>query len=142
MARVLLVVAQFYEDLASQLVQGACHELHNLGMDYDTVNVPGTLEIPAAISFSLQHESYDGYIALGCVIRGETSHYDVVCQSVTAGINHLVLTHKLPLGFGVITAENMEQAANRADPSLRNYGGKAARACIEMMKLKAHWSAI
>ena len=72
--------------------------------------------------------------------RGQTSHYDVVCQGVTEGVNLLTLTHKLPLGFGVITAENKEQAIERADPNLRNYGGKAAKACIEMMKVKSHWS--
>lgn len=141
MVHALVIVARFYEDIGANLVAGACKELDVKGVSYEVVDVPGAFEIPSAIRFAINTNRYDAYVVLGCVIRGETGHYDVVCQAVTEGVGRLSIKHQLALGFGVITAENKDQADNRADPARRNYGGKAAKACLAMLDLKKRWVA-
>ena len=96
---------------------------------------PGALEIPAAIKFALDG-NWDGYVVLGCVIRGETSHYDIVCDECARGVQSLAIEYGLAVGFGVLTVENEEQAWVRAKPSEMDKGGETARACLAMIALR------
>ena len=115
--KVLIVDANFYEDLASELVRGAVAELEQMGISYERLSVPGALEIPSAISLVSQGNEaklFAGYIALGCVIRGETSHYDIVCGESARGLSKLALDKNLAIGNGILTVDNWEQAWARA----------------------------
>jgi 6,7-dimethyl-8-ribityllumazine synthase len=140
MSKVLIIQAVFYDKISALLLKGATEELTRQGYKYDAIDVPGAFEIPAAISFAKDATSdffkYEGYIALGCVIRGETTHYDYVCGESARGLNELAFKEKLAIGYGIITTENEAQALERADPSKKDKGGFAAHACIEMIKLK------
>jgi len=140
MKHILIVVSKFYEDLAEELVKGAAAVLGDEELTFDRVEVPGAFEIPAAISFSMKSGRYHGYIALGCVIRGETSHYDYVCAESARGLNQLAIDQNLAIGYGILTVENKDQAWERADVKKGNKGGMAAQTCIEMIKLKKHFS--
>ena len=131
---VLIVEARFYEDIADELVRGASQVLDARGVKHDRVDVPGTFEIPAAIMWNLS--VYDGFIALGCVIRGETTHYDYVCGESARGLQDLALQHRAPIGYGILTVENKEQAWERASVDKRNKGKDAAEACLRMIELK------
>ena len=140
---VLIVESRFYEDIADQLVQGAVAELVERGASHERVAVPGAFEIPAAIRFSLRamdfiggRRRYDAYVALGCVIRGETSHYDHICQESARGIAELARSHSLAIGYGVLTCETREQAWARAAVDEGNRGGAAARAAMLMIEVK------
>jgi len=118
------------------LLDSATKKISESDYEYEIVNVPGALEIPAAISFAEKSEKYDGYVALGCVIRGETSHHDIVANESARGLNKLAIKKKLAIGNGILTVENEAQAIVRADPKQKDKGSFAAMACIEMMKLK------
>ena len=98
--------------------------------------MPGVFEIPAVIAFAKDSKKYEGYLALGCVIRGETTHYDYVCLESARGLNDLAIKEKLAIGYGILTVENEAQAIVRADPKQKDKGGFSANACIEMIKLK------
>ena len=135
MTKVLIIEAPYYEDVAALLRQGAQSILEEAGVSYDVIAVPGALEIPAALQFSLA-KNYDAYIVLGCVIRGETSHYDIVCNESARGIYDLAMAHSLALGNAILTVENKEQAIVRADPVQKNKGGDAAQAALSMLALK------
>ncbi len=133
----LIVEARFYADLADAQVAGAIAELTNAGATYDRVTVPGALEIPAAIAFAHSGKThFDGYIALGCVIRGETSHYDTVCNESARGLMDLALAENLAIGNGILTVENEDQAWARADRKRKDKGGGAALAALTMAALK------
>jgi len=140
---VMVVEARFYEDVADALLEGAVAALDAAGATYETVVVPGALEVPAAIAMALQAERaqgsrrFDGYVALGCVIRGETTHYDYVCGESARGLQTLAIDHALPVANGILTCENRDQAMDRARTDRRDKGGVAARACLEMIVLKA-----
>lgn len=137
MSKILIIGANFYGDVATSLRQGAEGALKDQGHDYDIETVPGALEIPAALNFYVSgNKGYDAYIVLGCVIRGETSHYDIVCDESARGVYDLVLKHDLALGNGILTVENKEQALERADPDRKNKGGDAAKAALHMLALK------
>ena len=138
--KVLVVVARFYNDIADELLEGAVIELEKNKVNYEVVEVPGAFEIPAAIKFAIGGKKYAGFVALGCVIRGETTHYDYVCQESARGLQHLALEFSAAIGNGIITVENREQAMARALKSKKNKGGGAALACITMMKLKKRFS--
>ncbi len=135
---ILVVEARFYESISDQLAEGALAELERQGATYERFTVPGALEIPAAIAMAhkntLRH--FDGYVALGCVIRGETTHYDTVCNESVRGLQELALSHLLPIGNGILTVENTAQAFARASVEEMDKGGGAARACIVMVNLK------
>ena len=134
---ILIVEARFYEDIVDSQVAGAIAALESSGASYERVSVPGALEIPGAIAMaSTGHRNFDGYVALGCVIRGETSHYDTVCNESARGLMDLALVDRLAIGNGVITVENMAQARARADVSRKDKGGDAARAAMAMSALK------
>lgn len=138
-SHVLIVEARFYQDIADELVRGAVAALDAAGATHDRIAVPGAFEIPAAIGFAAAGRSdarYDGYVALGCVIRGETSHYDYVCGESARGLQDLACRHALAIGYGILTCENREQAWERAKIDRRNKGGDAALACLDMIALK------
>ncbi len=139
--RVLLVEARYYTHIADELLRGAVAELERLGIVHERVTVPGAFEIPAAIQFAhLSHAGFDGYVALGCVIRGETSHYDLICTECARGLQDLALRERLAIGFGVLTVENEAQALVRARIDKKNKGGEAARACLAMIDLKRRYA--
>jgi len=147
-AHVLVVEARFYEDIADELARGAEQALMHASASYERVAVPGAFELPGAIALALRAEEadpagrrFDGYVALGCVIRGETTHYEHVCQESVRGLQDLVLRHRIALGFGVLTVENREQALARASVTGRNKGGEAARACLGMIALRRRFGA-
>ena len=137
--KVLIVDANFYEDLASELVRGAVAELEKMGISYERLSVPGALEIPSAISLVSQGSEaklFAGYIALGCVIRGETSHYDIVCGESARGLSKLALDRNLAIGNGILTVDNWEQAWARASVLKKNKGRDAAIACLALFEIK------
>ena len=128
----LIVEARFYDDIGDALANGAVAALEAAGASYERLEVPGALEIPGAIAMAAASgRGYAGYVALGCVIRGETSHYDTVCNESARGIMELTLEH-LAVGNGIITVEDAEQAWARADSSRKDKGGDAARAALRM----------
>ena len=136
MTHVLIVEARFYEDLADELVKGAMATLEAAGVTYDRIAVPGAFEIPAAIGYAAQGGKYAGYVALGCVIRGETTHYDYVCGESARGLQDLAIQRHLAIGYGILTCENGEQAWTRASVAKKNKGKDAAEACLAMVELK------
>ena len=128
----LIVEARFYEDIADSLVAGAVAALEAAGATHDRLAVPGALEIPGAVAMAAGGATrYDGYVALGCIIRGETSHFDIVCGESARGLMDLTL-RGLAVGNGILTVEDAGQAEERADPSRKDKGGDAARAAIAM----------
>ena len=140
--RILVVEARFYEDLADALLEGATDALKAFGAEYDVVTVPGALEIPAAIAFAEEHahrpagRAYDGYVALGTVIRGETYHFEIVSNESARGLMELTVKNRLAIGNGVLTVEDEEQAWARARLSEGDKGGGAARAALTMIALR------
>jgi 6,7-dimethyl-8-ribityllumazine synthase len=140
---ILIVEARFYEEISDELAKGAVAALKKAGVTYDRLAVPGAFEIPAAIRMAIRamhfhphRRRYDGYVALGCVIRGETTHYDYVCQESARGLQDLALEFTLALGYGILTVENESQAWERARVDRNDKGGDAARACLAMIEAK------
>lgn len=136
--KILIVVAPYYKDIADNLIAGARAEIGAVGGTHDTVEVPGALEIPTAIGMAGRLANYDGYVALGCVIRGETTHYDTVCNDSSRGITLLGLSGHC-VGNGILTVENRDQAEVRADPEGQNKGGGAAAAALHLIALARNW---
>ena len=140
--RVLVVGSLFYPDIQQELLKGAVRALEAAGAQYDVIGVPGAFEIPAAIAFAEEagHRPagvrFDGYVALGCVIRGETTHYDYVCGESARGLMDLAIGRKLAIGYGVLTTETDAQAWKRARVEEGDKGGAAARACLKMIALR------
>jgi 6,7-dimethyl-8-ribityllumazine synthase len=133
----LIVEARFYAAIADAQKAGAIAALEDKAATYEIISVPGALEIPAAIAFLASSDKrFDGYVALGCVIRGETSHYDTVCNESARGLMDLALAENLAIGNGIITVEDKDQAWARADQNRKDKGGDAARAALAMAKLK------
>ena len=138
----LIVEARFYDDMSDALLDGATHALKEAGATYDVVTVPGALEIPAAIAMALDGADnggteYDGFIALGMVIRGETYHFDIVSNESSRALMDLAVSESLAIGNGIMTVENEEQAWARVRRSDKDKGGFAARAALTMIELKA-----
>ncbi len=136
--RVLVLDSRFYGDIADQLVAGAAAALDAApeAPRHERISVPGAFELPAALAMAIQSGRYDGFVALGCVIRGETSHYEHVCTACAGGLATLSARHGIALGFGVITAGTRDQAWERASVERRNCGAAAARACLAMMAVR------
>ena len=140
--RVMIVEARFYPELADALLTGAKEALTAFGADYEVVTVPGALEIPAAIALAEEagHRpagvAYDGYVALGTVIRGETYHFEVVCNESARGLMDLAIGRRLAIGNGILTVEDEDQAWARARISEGDKGGAAARGCLDIISLK------
>lgn len=140
-AHLLIVEARFYDDLADALLEGAKAALEEAGATYDVVTVPGALEVPAVISFALDAADqggtdYDGYVALGTVIRGDTYHFDIVCNESSRGLMDLSIEESLAIGNGILTTENLEQAWSRARKTEGDKGGFAARAALTMIAIR------
>jgi 6,7-dimethyl-8-ribityllumazine synthase len=140
-ARILLVIAPYYRDIAEQLREGAESVAREAEATFDCVFVPGAFEIPGAIaSAAAGAHRYDGYVALGCVVRGETSHYDYVCGETARALMDLTVMRELAVGYGILTVNTLAQAHERADPARGDKGGEAVRACLTMIALKRQFS--
>ena len=133
----LIVEARFYDKIADLLLDGAQRALAVAGASSDRVTVPGALEIPAAIRLALAGGGYDAFVALGCVIRGETSHYDIVAGESARGLMELAVHHQALIGNGILTTDTGAQARVRADPEGKDKGGAAARAALALLQVKA-----
>lgn len=137
--KLLIVVAPYYRDIADHLVAGAQAAAAIVGASCEVIEVPGALEVPTAIAIAERLSNFDGYVALGCVIRGETTHYDTVCNDSSRALTLLGLQGAC-IGNGILTVENHEQAAVRADPQGQNKGGGAAMAALHLIALARRWS--
>ncbi|MGZ5828962.1 MAG: 6,7-dimethyl-8-ribityllumazine synthase [Xanthobacteraceae bacterium] len=140
-ARILVVEARFYDDIADALLDGAKRALEAAGASFDVVSVPGALEIPTAIAIAVdaaksKRKPYEGAIALGCVIRGETTHYEIVGNESARALIDLSVTLRLPIGNGILTVETNEQAWARARTSGEDKGGGAAKAALALAAIK------
>lgn len=136
--KLLIVASPYYKDISDNQIAGAIAEIEKAGASHDTILVPGALEIPTAIGIAERMSNFDGYIALGCVIRGETTHYDTVCNDSSRGLQLLGL-QGVCIGNGILTVENHAQAAVRADPAQMNKGGGAAAAALHLIALVRKW---
>ncbi|MEM9845313.1 MAG: 6,7-dimethyl-8-ribityllumazine synthase [Pseudomonadota bacterium] len=136
--KILIAVAPFYRDIADMLIAGAQAEIKASGGADEVVEVPGALELPTAIGMAARMRDFDGFVALGCVIRGETTHYETVCNDSSRGLTLLGL-QGLCIGNGILTVENRDQAVVRADPAKMNKGGGAAAAALHLLRLSRDW---
>jgi 6,7-dimethyl-8-ribityllumazine synthase len=139
----MIVEARFYERIADEMARGALRVIEEAGASYERFGVPGAFEIPAAVYLGMQagrrdaaRRAFDGFIALGCVIRGATTHYDYVCGESARGLQDLAITHGLAIGYGILTVDTEAQAWERAALDRLDKGGDAARASIEMIALR------
>ncbi|WP_050526633.1 6,7-dimethyl-8-ribityllumazine synthase [Pseudorhodobacter aquimaris] len=137
--KLLVVVAPYYRTIADQMLAGARATAAACGAEVEVIEVPGALEVPTAIAMAERQSNYDGYVALGCVIRGETTHYDTVCNDSSRAISLLGLQGAC-IGNGILTVENMDQAEVRANPDKQNKGGGAAAAALHLIALSRRWS--
>jgi len=140
-ARVLIVESRFYNDISDELLKGATRALEQAGVKFDCITVPGSLEIPAAIAIAVdaaqrKRRPYDGVVALGCVIRGDTIHFEIVSEQSARGLMDLAIARKLPIGNGILTVDTDSQAVARAKMDEGDKGGDAARAALAMVRLK------
>src|SRR5271155_1028951 len=140
-ARALIVEARFYDDIQDALLEGAVAELRAAGVTHDVITVPGALEVPAAIAITLDAaektgKPYDAAIALGCVIRGDTIHFEIVSTESSRALMDFAVAKKFPLGNGIITVDTDAQAWARARPAELNKGGDAARAALAMLRIR------
>ena len=139
MAKFLIVEARFYDHLNDMLIAGAKAAIAAAGHDFEVVTVPGALEIPGAIALADQSGIYDGYVAIGVVIRGETYHFEIVAGESARGIMALTMDG-IAIGNGILTVENDEQALVRADPAQKDKGGEAARAAMALLVMRERWN--
>jgi 6,7-dimethyl-8-ribityllumazine synthase len=141
--RILIIEARFYEEIGDELAAGAVAEVEAAGASYTRVTVPGALEIPqvlaqalaAGVPFDGAEAGYVGVVALGCVIRGETGHYDIVCNNANHWLMDVAMQHGIPLGNAILTVDTMEQALARARGGRDGKGGDAARACLRLIEI-------
>ena len=143
---IMIVEARFYEDIADEMLKGALAAIKAAGATYEKFSVPGAFEVPAAVQFAVaaqkldpKRKAFDGYVGLGCVIRGETTHYDYVCGESARGLQDLALRHNIAIGYGILTVENEDQAWARARVIEGDKGGTVTRACLDMIKMKRHF---
>jgi 6,7-dimethyl-8-ribityllumazine synthase len=139
MARLLIVEARFYDHLNDLLLEGARAAIQAEGHNHETVTVPGALEIPGAIALAAETGRYDGFVALGVVIRGETYHFEIVSNESARGIMALTMDG-IAIGNGILTVEDEAQALTRARPNEKDKGGEAAKAALAVMKLKGRFA--
>ena len=140
MAHFLIVEARFYDHLNDMLIEGAKAALEAAGHSAEVLTVPGALEIPGAIAMAAEAGRYDGFVAIGVVIRGETYHFEIVAGESARGIMALTMDG-MAIGNGILTVENEEQALVRADPKQKNKGGEAAMAALALLKLQERFAA-
>ncbi len=144
MPHFMIVEARYYGKISDMLLKGATAAIEEKRSSYEVFQVPGALEIPLAIRLGMQRpegrgtvgRQFDGFIALGCVLRGETTHYDIVSNESARGLSTLAIEYEKPIGNGILTCETEEQALERADPAKLNKGGEAAMAAWSMLELK------
>ena len=138
--KVLLVCSPYYKDITQNLIKGALKVLRSNSVEYKIINVPGALEIAPSIKFFSEKSSknilFDGFLALGCIIRGETYHFEIVSNESARALTDLSITYSLPIGNGILTVENKEQAIQRSDPLKLNKGAGAALACLSLINHK------
>lgn len=137
--KALVIEARFYQEIADQMFEGAKRIFEAAGMSVERVEVPGALEIPAALQFAAGH--YDAYVVTGCVIRGETYHFEIVCNESARGVSVVSLANDMPVGNAILTVETIEQAQERANPDALDKGGDAARAALRMLAIKRQFAA-
>ena len=129
--KILIVLSNYYDQIGKDLLEGSITELKNNKIDYDILYAPGCFEIPFLISKNIK--KYRGFIALGCVIRGETYHFDLIANECTRKIMDLSCNNLKPIGFGILTCDNIKQAEIRSDTRKKNKGKEAANACIKLL---------
>lgn len=134
--RVLIATSRYYEKISLELEAGANEVFEAAGASVETIEVPGAFEVPGVIAMAADSAKYDGFVALGCVIRGETTHYDYVCGESARGLMRLATERRLAIGYGILTVENEAQAWVRADRKQKNKGKDAAEACLAMLALR------
>lgn len=138
--KVLLVCSPYYKDITSNLIKGASDLLESNSVDYNILNVPGALEIAPAIKLVLDKSSknpfYDGFVALGCVIKGETYHFEIVANESSRALTDLSINFSIPIGNGILTVSDKDQAIKRSDPKQLNKGAGAALACLSLINIK------
>ena len=135
--KTLIVAATYYKEISKNLVKGASEILENNKIYYDIEYTNGSFEIPFLINRNLKNsKQYDGFIALGCIIRGETYHFELIAKEVARKIMDLSISYNKPIGFGILTCENIDQAIERSYPDKRNKGAEAAKACIDILRHK------
>lgn len=139
---IVLIEARFYQDVSDQLAEGALKAIEAVGGRVYRIDVPGILEIPAALQFAIEGqgnpetgEMFDGGVVLGCAIKGETDHYEHVCSEAMRGTQDVALAHAFPVGNGILTCPTRALAEERADMARRNFGGRAAEACLRLIEL-------
>ena len=140
-SHILIALSRYYEDIADQLLAGATDELKSVNVSWEVIEVSGAFELPAAVRFSSLSGLFDGYIALGCVIRGETSHYDYVCRESARALSDLAVRLQLAVGYGIVTTDNRDQAWERAAVDRRNKGRDTASACLRMVEIRRRFTA-
>lgn len=138
--KLAIIVSPYYKDIADNLIAGATAEAAKAGATVEIINVPGALEIPPAIRIAFRQSNFDGFVALGCIIRGETTHYDTVCNDSSHGLMLLGL-QGANIGNGILTVENRKQAETRADLKDQNKGGGAAAAALHLIALQRKYGA-
>ena len=146
-AHVLFIEGRFYEDIADHLVEGAVAECTKRGVSYERITVPGALEIPQVLAAAAEARAagramFDGAVALGCVIRGKTAHYDIVCNNANHWLMDVAIRQGVPVGNAILTVDTRAQALARAEGGIAGKGGDAARACLKLIETKrAFWGA-
>lgn len=143
MPHVMIVVSPYYEEISNNLLEGAKAVLEEKRCTHEVFEVSGALEIPLALQYGAQRKegkgagklAFDAFIALGCIIRGQTSHYDIVCNESASGLTRVALDYNVPIGNGILTCESRDQAIERARVDKKNKGGFAANAAIELFEL-------
>lgn len=134
--RIMVATSRYYADISAELEAGCMEVLEAAGCSVEMVEVPGAFEVPGIIAMAADSARFDGYIALGCVVRGETTHYDYVCGESARGLMTLAVERRLAIGYGILTVENRAQAEARADRKRKNKGAEAAKACLAMVDLR------
>jgi len=134
--RVLVAISHYYRHISEELLAGAMETLEAAGAKVTIMEVPGAFELPGVIAMAADSGRFDGAVALGCVIRGETTHYDYVCGESARGLMDLIVHRRQAIGFGILTVENEAQALARADRKRGNKGADAANACLAMIKFR------
>ena len=138
--KILLVCSPYYTDITNNLIKGASELLKSKSIDYEILNVPGALEVAPAIKLILDKSQkkpiFDGFVALGCVIRGETYHFEIVANESSRALTNLSINYSIPIGNGILTVLNKDQAIIRSDPNQLNKGADAALACLSLINIK------
>ncbi len=135
--KILIINANYYKKICQYLLDGALDYLKkNSDYEYDIIEIPGAFEIPGVLNLAIQSGKYDGFILLGCVIKGETEHYNFICQAIMDSVLSLINQYKISCGMGILTVNNEVQAMDRADKKKKNNGGHAAMTCLKMIEIK------